>query len=693
MDGFVTIGTKIDTKQLETDLKTMQKDLQKSEKENEKLLKSKATAEVDLTEYYKQVELIKEATNEEIKYAQTQKEVNSATTSGNKLLSNLNTKYSTQLSTYDDINSKITANIQKQETLTNKIDETNTKLNTTKADFSGITSTVSSGTSKIVKNVAKWALAVFGVRSVYLGIRSAISTLSTYNEQLATDIDYITFAVSTILEPVIENLVSLVYKLLYYANQVAIAWFGIDLFANSSADGMSSAADSAADIKKSLAGFDEMNVISDTSSSSSESATAPSYDLSSNIEEFETPAWLQWIMDNKAEVIAGILGISSAILVLNVALAGLKISLNALGIGLIIAGLVLLVQYWTEFIENPSVQTFLNVLMAIALIIAGIALLFSGWTVLIIALGVALVAFIANNWDAIVEFFANLGEEVNWAVSWLLEKLNELLLWVTGKIEDGLNAIVDFFWWILEKIGDFFVWLWTKVCDGAGSVWTKIKEIFGAVSSWIYEHLIKPVGDFFSGLWDGFKDGASSAWDGIKNIFSNVTDFFSNIFSNAWEAVKNVFSTGGEIFSGITDGILSGFKSIVNKIIDGINTVIAVPFKGINYALDKIRNISLFGATPFDFISTISIPEIPNLAVGGIVNMPGTGIPLGGANVGEAGAEGVIPLTDSQAMQALGEAIGRYIVLNIDITNTMNGRVLNRELQKIQNNNDFASNR
>ena len=59
---------------------------------------------------------------------------------------------------------------------------------------------------------------------------------------------------------------------------------------------------------------------------------------------------------------------------------------------------------------------------------------------------------------------------------------------------------------------------------------------------------------------------------------------------------------------------------------------------------------------------------------------------------GEAGAEGVIPLTDSQAMETLGEAIGRYITINANITNSMNGRVISRELQKIQSSNNFAYN-
>jgi hypothetical protein len=44
-------------------------------------------------------------------------------------------------------------------------------------------------------------------------------------------------------------------------------------------------------------------------------------------------------------------------------------------------------------------------------------------------------------------------------------------------------------------------------------------------------------------------------------------------------------------------------------------------------------------------------------------------------------------------METLGATIGKYITINASITNTMNGRVISRELQKINTNNDFAMNR
>ena len=80
------------------------------------------------------------------------------------------------------------------------------------------------------------------------------------------------------------------------------------------------------------------------------------------------------------------------------------------------------------------------------------------------------------------------------------------------------------------------------------------------------------------------------------------------------------------------------------------------------------------------------------LATGGIVNMPGRGVPIG-AYAGEVAQEGVIPLTDAQAMETLGQAIGRHVTINATLINQMNSRTLSREVKRITNDEDFAGNR
>ena len=136
----------------------------------------------------------------------------------------------------------------------------------------------------------------------------------------------------------------------------------------------------------------------------------------------------------------------------------------------------------------------------------------------------------------------------------------------------------------------------------------------------------------WSGIWDGIVDAAKKVWEGIKQVFAKVGDFFGDTFKKAWEKVTKVFSVAGSIFVDIKDGIVTAFKKIVNGLIGGINKVISKPFEAINTALKKIKEINILGAEPFKNLATISIPQIPLLAKGGIVSS-------GSAIVGEAGPE------------------------------------------------------
>jgi len=192
------------------------------------------------------------------------------------------------------------------------------------------------------------------------------------------------------------------------------------------------------------------------------------------------------------------------------------------------------------------------------------------------------------------------------------------------------TAIKEFFGGIIEGIGDFFRGLWENICSLFSSIGDWFSEKFTAAVDGI-KSAFKSVGDFFKGIWEG-----------IKSTFSSVATWFGGIFSKAWEAVKKVFSVGGKIFDGIKDGILSALKTVINAIIDGLNKVIALPFNGINSALDKLRNLSLplIGA-PFGWLPSIGVPQIPKLARGGVVDEPTL------AMVGERGKEAVMPLENN----------------------------------------------
>ena len=212
---------------------------------------------------------------------------------------------------------------------------------------------------------------------------------------------------------------------------------------------------------------------------------------------------------------------------------------------------------------------------------------------------------------------------------------------------------------------------WDEIKEAAGKAVDFIKGAWEKVATWFDETIVQPIKNAFSGMWDNLKNGAKNAWTGIKNAFGSVATWFKDKFSQAWNNVKNIFSTGGKIFTGLKDGIANVFKTVVNGIIGGINKAIAVPFNAINKMLNSIRNAEFLGIAPFKGMwkqNPLSVPEIPKLARGGIVDSATI------AMIGEQGKEAIVPLEnntewiDKLASKINAPANGKpvKVVLNVD---------------------------
>ena len=107
MDGWVTVGTGLDTTQLEDDLKNAEKDLNKFQKEEEKLTKAKA--KIDLSEYDAEKQKIKKSTSAMLEKTSTQEQINNVLSLEKSELKSLEEKYSKQLEQVKEINSKLQA--------------------------------------------------------------------------------------------------------------------------------------------------------------------------------------------------------------------------------------------------------------------------------------------------------------------------------------------------------------------------------------------------------------------------------------------------------------------------------------------------------------------------------------------------------------------------------------------------------
>lgn len=345
MDGWVTIGTELDNKQLEKDLKEAEKELAKFQKQQEKLLKEKGKVETDISGYEKEIAEYDKLTQKAKEYkskinelraekskmlkenpslavgqdtpefssvkqqiSETQDElrkVNKKIIEQAPNVDKVAEKYEKTKDKLNDINNSLKENQYNQSLVSDKVSETNQKLKQSKgfSDVNEQVKNLSTKTSEIIGKVAKWTLAIFSVRSAYSALTKFSGTLARYNKQYASDLEYIQYAIAQTLAPILQYVVQLAFKLLNCINYIANAWFGVNLFAKSSAksfenasNSLGSASKSAKELNKSLSGFDTANVLSDSSSSDTSSSggsfVAPSVDLS-NLQDVEVPEWLK----------------------------------------------------------------------------------------------------------------------------------------------------------------------------------------------------------------------------------------------------------------------------------------------------------------------------------------------------------------------------------------------------------------
>ena len=132
MDGWVVIGTELDTDQLEKDLKDAEKKLSAFRREEERLLREKGKVDAKLSNYEAERKAIENNTNELLKQAQTDEQAVNLLKMENLELEELKSKYTQQFTQLENINNKLKENSINQGLISDKIVETNNQLAKTK---------------------------------------------------------------------------------------------------------------------------------------------------------------------------------------------------------------------------------------------------------------------------------------------------------------------------------------------------------------------------------------------------------------------------------------------------------------------------------------------------------------------------------------------------------------------------------
>lgn len=469
--------------------------------------------------------------------------------------------------------------------------------------------------------------------------------------------------IQTALTPVFERIAQWIINLIGYINVFVKALSGgkTDLFAKTSKSAASTAK-SMKEANKQLAGFDEINDISESSGGKGEDSIGPI--VEPNLKEEWVKKLTEWgeevgkvwtkikefftnLKDNIGTIGTIALGLGAVVLVfglLNKVLGNVTGPLLAIGVVLVgiatvlfgIANLMTVMQETGTSIGDLALIMVTTLgLLSVAVIgfavaakmidlkgLAGLVVIFLGMVAVITVIKDLMVTMTENGISA-TDMLATMGVVIGSvivavaaltaaamvlgsnplaliAVVALAGALVAILLVMEKVVPVILNALASFF----ERVGPIMVEILDKVLQIIDRILDTVDNLVNNLLKPILVPLINNIGNFLKGLIDT-----------IGKLISKMGEFFDSIKTK----IVNVFTKGGEIFKGIRDGFLDVVKTIVNGIITGANTVIALPFKGLNKVLNFIRNISFLGISPFKSLwrqDPIPVPQIPKLNVG-----------------------------------------------------------------------------
>ncbi|MDE5977992.1 MAG: hypothetical protein K2G70_05965, partial [Turicibacter sp.] len=281
-----------------------------------------------------------------------------------------------------------------------------------------------------------------------------------------------------------------------------------------------------------------------------------------------------------------------------------------------------------------------------------------------------------NGWEKLMQILSPLGEflsgmfvsiwqdMINPALSYIgetvLPKVTSVFenLWNNVLVPLG-NFIASVLTPVIQIVSDVLTILWQNIvvplADAIGNILAKafegICDIFNEtvipivnavidVFQFLWDNVFSPIVDF---LWDTFKPVFEDVFetiggliDALSEAFGGLIDFIVGVFTGdweqAWEGVK-------DIFKGIFNGLVSIVEGVINIIVDGLNFFLGK----FNSIVTKVGDVIGIDIT----IPDIPKVSLPRFATGGIIYKPTY------AEIGEAGKEGILPLTNRAAMSQL----------------------------------------
>lgn len=382
----------------------------------------------------------------------------------------------------------------------------------------------------------------------------------------------------------------------------------------------------------------------------------------------------KWITDHIGLVIGALVAIKAIGLIakaielwntLKIIFEGVKTFLATSGLGTLlttIGGIVLavggigLAVYETVDMWKNGWNIVGEILKDLGLAIAAVGAIILGApaTVAAIVAGVAavlstLVVVVHEHWDEIVEWTKKLWK----SLGELWDEIAATAKEAWGKFCDGIVEVVTLLGeslgilWndtkelaknVWRALKEDVTWIVTELSQKLSSLWNSIKTVFSqtmsniaSIASTVWNaikttlvNIGTSIGNFFTNLWNGIKNTVTTINTNIgtfiKNTWSTIATAVTNFNTSIANGVKNIWNGIVNVIKGAINGIIGFINGMIRGVVNGINAVIGV----LNRFNIRIPDwVPGYGGRRFGFnIGTLSAPQIPTLAQGGILTSP-----------------------------------------------------------------------
>ncbi len=323
----------------------------------------------------------------------------------------------------------------------------------------------------------------------------------------------------------------------------------------------------------------------------------------------------------------------------------------------------------------PQIGPALNVVKGGFDLLKGAFTAFSGPVGIIITVIGALVAaflYLWNTNEGFRNFWIGLWDSICAVVGGVVEWLNTNVIQpiITGF--QGMGDFINMLWQqlvsivsvaietistvittVITTISTIWNTIWTAISTVASTVWNAIYTAISTYISYAYNTIstiINAIRSVISTVFNAIKSVVSTVWNAISSVIGGAISTAYNIVSNIVNSISNTVSN-----------VFNAIKSVVTSVWNGIKSAIETPMnaardivKGIIDAIKGFFNFKIswphipmphFKINPSGWqIGDLLHGSIPSLGIdwyakGGIFNRPTI------AGIGEAGPEGVIPLS------------------------------------------------